>query len=83
MPRAAGGQSAGPRQYADRAAYELQPQRRFKRARVLREGALSMILYGFDEKLLWAKRVGTFIRAMRGALGDRSLRTMWVAFRGR
>lgn len=44
-----------------------------KRARVLREGQLSLIVYGFDEKLVWARRVGGFIRSMRAVLGDRSL----------
>jgi hypothetical protein len=41
---------------------------------VLHEGALSIIVFGYDERLLWAKRVGTFIRTMRSVLGDR-----WVA----
>jgi hypothetical protein len=38
---------------------------------VLQEGALSIIIFGYDERLLWAKRVGTFIRTMRSVLGDR------------
>ena len=46
-----------------------------KKARVLRDGQLSLILFGFDEKLVWARRVGTFIRSMRAVLGDRSLQT--------
>ncbi|GIL67350.1 hypothetical protein Vafri_20748, partial [Volvox africanus] len=48
-----------------------------KRARVLREGQLSLIVYGYNEKILWARRVGWFIRAMRGVLGDRTLRSRW------
>ncbi|KXZ53817.1 hypothetical protein GPECTOR_6g735 [Gonium pectorale] len=36
-----------------------------------------MIVFGHDEKALWARRVGSFMRAMRGVLGDRSLRTRW------
>jgi len=46
-----------------------------KKARVLRDGQLSLIIFGFDEKLVWARRVGTFIRSMRAVLGDRSLQT--------
>ncbi|GFR51460.1 hypothetical protein Agub_g13869 [Astrephomene gubernaculifera] len=48
-----------------------------KRARVLREGQLSLIVFGYDEKIVWARRVGGFMRAMRGVLGDRSLRCRW------
>ncbi len=45
--------------------------------RVLRDGQLSLVPYGWDEKLLWARRVGSFIRAMRAVLGDRSMRCRW------
>ncbi|GAX73185.1 hypothetical protein CEUSTIGMA_g638.t1 [Chlamydomonas eustigma] len=48
-----------------------------KKARVLREGQLSLIVFGFDERLQWARRVGCFIRSMRSVLGDRSLQCRW------
>jgi hypothetical protein len=38
---------------------------RGKRARVLREGALTMIPYEYDEASLWLKRVHTFLGAVR------------------
>ena len=48
-----------------------------RRARILKDGALSMIVFGYDEKLIWAQRIGSFIRSMRAVLGDRSLQTRW------
>lgn len=48
-----------------------------RRARILKDGALSMIVFGYDERLVWAKRIGSFIRSMRAVLGDRSLQTRW------
>lgn len=45
--------------------------------RVLRDGQLSMVVFGWDEKVQWAVRVGSFIRAMRAVLGDRSMQCRW------
>lgn len=36
-----------------------------RRARVLREGELTMIVYGANEKLLWVQRVDSFLTAAR------------------
>lgn len=38
-----------------------------KRARILKEGSLSLIPYGMDEKLRWAERIGHFTRQARFA----------------
>ena len=32
-------------------------------------------MFGHDEKILWAKRVGLFIRTLRSVLGNRSYHT--------
>ncbi|GAB4822558.1 hypothetical protein N2152v2_009604 [Parachlorella kessleri] len=48
-----------------------------RRARILKEGQLTMIVYGQDEALLWAKRVATFQQAMREVLGDRRRGFTW------
>jgi endonuclease III len=48
-----------------------------RRARILREGQLTMIVYGADEALLWAKRVFSFQAALRGTLGDRRRNFSW------
>ncbi len=36
-----------------------------KRARILKEGALTLILYGADEALRWQLRVSSFLHAVR------------------
>jgi len=41
------------------------PVRAGKRARILREGQLTMITYGANEALTWARRVGAFQHTMR------------------
>lgn len=38
-----------------------------KRARILKEGSLSLIPYGMDERLRWAERIGQFTRQARCA----------------
>jgi len=55
------------------------PQRtaRKKRARILREGQLTMIVYGANEALTWARRVAQFQKVMRSVLGDRRKTFTW------
>jgi hypothetical protein len=36
-----------------------------RRARILKDGQLTMIVFGQNEAVLWAKRVATFQQAMR------------------
>lgn len=38
-----------------------------KRARILKEGSLTLIPYGMDERLTWAERIGHFTRQARFA----------------
>jgi hypothetical protein len=59
-------------------------KKRKKRARVLRDGQLSLIVFGFDEKVVWSKRGGKwegrnsepFIRLSSHALVPLSLLTL-------
>ncbi|KAH7615570.1 hypothetical protein Ndes2526B_g09681 [Nannochloris sp. 'desiccata'] len=55
------------------------PQRtsRRKRARILREGQLTMIVYGANEAMTWARRVTQFQNVMRSVLGDRRKTFTW------
>jgi len=55
------------------------PQRtaRKKRARILREGQLTIIVYGANEALTWARRVAQFQNVMREVLGDRRKTFTW------
>lgn len=48
-----------------------------KRARLLKEGQLTMIVHGTDETRLWNHRVGMFQRNMRDVLGDRRKTFEW------
>jgi endonuclease III len=50
---------------------------RKKRARILREGQLTMIVYGANEALTWARRVAQFQSVMRNVLGDRRKTFTW------
>ena len=51
-----------------------------KRARVLRDGALTLALYGPSEAFVWQTRAAHFTATMRGVLGDR--RPVRGAWRG-
>ncbi|KAK9909860.1 hypothetical protein WJX75_008521 [Coccomyxa subellipsoidea] len=46
-------------------------RKKARRARILQDGRLTMILYGADEALKWQMRVSRFLQAARGVLGDR------------
>lgn len=48
-----------------------------KRARIFRDGQLTMIEYGANEALTWVRRVAVFQDAMRHVLGDRRLVFKW------
>ncbi|KAK9817100.1 hypothetical protein WJX72_009565 [[Myrmecia] bisecta] len=48
-----------------------------KRARLVKDGTFTMIVYGADETLKWAKRVGQFTSTVRHVLGDRKLNFHW------
>ena len=51
---------------------------RKKRARVWRGKNLDMIVYGSDEKNMWALKIGAFLKRARSALGNRMLNpTAW------
>ena len=52
-------------------------KKRKSRAHVLRPGALSLIPYGQDERVLWTKRIFHFIGKMRKVLGDRRIMLPW------
>jgi hypothetical protein len=41
------------------------PAMRGKRARILKDGSLTLIPYGHDENMLWLQRVHSFIGAVR------------------
>ncbi|KAK9835034.1 hypothetical protein WJX81_005688 [Elliptochloris bilobata] len=49
----------------------LKKKAKVRRARILKEGALTMIVYGADEAFKWQHRVAQFTGAVRGVLGDR------------
>jgi hypothetical protein len=51
------------------AALEGLPPMRGKRARILKDGSLTLIPYGHDESMLWLRRVHTFIGAVRCGAG--------------
>jgi hypothetical protein len=53
------------------------PPRKKRRVHVVEDGELCVSIYGHDQRLVWAHRVGWFLGAMRGALGDRSHRLEW------
>jgi hypothetical protein len=48
-----------------------------KRVRILKDGQLSVMVYGANEALLWAQRIAGFQMAMRGVLGDRRRKFFW------
>eukprot|EP00803_Ostreobium_quekettii_P008681 evm.model.scf_657.2 EVM.evm.TU.scf_657.2 scf_657:46933-64154(-) len=52
------------------------PLKRQRRAHVLKEGSLSLIVYGQDEKLKWTRRICDFLGKMRIVLGDRRMGPM-------
>ncbi|KAL4855186.1 hypothetical protein ACK3TF_004177 [Chlorella vulgaris] len=62
-------------QQGQQGAGQRAPRR--KRARIMREGQLTMITYGANEALLWTRRVAAFQHTMRGVLGDRRLTFKW------
>eukprot|EP00775_Hariotina_reticulata_P005832 gene5832-6073_t len=59
--------------------FHLPEAKAAKRARILRDGELTLIPYGHDESQLWLKRVATFIASVRSVLGTRhsELRGQW------
>ncbi|BDA42645.1 probable protein ROS1A at C-terminar half [Coccomyxa sp. Obi] len=46
-------------------------KKKVRRARILKDGQLTMIMYGADEALKWQMRVSMFLQAARGVLGNR------------
>ncbi|KAL3160951.1 hypothetical protein ABBQ38_009343 [Trebouxia sp. C0009 RCD-2024] len=52
-------------------------KKKVKRARILKEGSLTLIPYGMDERLTWVERIGHFTRQARSVLGDRSFSKPW------
>lgn len=48
-----------------------------RRAKILRDGQLSLTVYGEPERLLWARRVLVFCETVRRVLGDRRQREPW------
>jgi len=59
----------------DRAAERKERKR--KRARVMKEGQLAIVVYGACEEALWARRLWHFIETMRGVLGNRQFDVPW------
>lgn len=70
--KAAGAGAAGSRVHGSAAAggavwpqQDGLPAMRAKRARILKDGSLTLIPYGHDESMLWLQRVHSFIGAVR------------------
>ncbi|KAL0042280.1 hypothetical protein WJX77_008246 [Trebouxia sp. C0004] len=52
-------------------------KKKVRRARILKEGSLTLIPYGVDESLQWAERIAQFTHQARCVLGDRAYSKPW------